>query len=122
MGLNKKISFKQNKIIPVQIVNGSVSINSPEKVETTRVERLPSPDPLSTTLDLVNQMTNNKYAFEEKSKKLGKNLLLKVNELEQKIESYQKKIKLYKDSIAKYKSLIDKNNDELEKSFVCSIL
>jgi hypothetical protein len=122
MGLNKKISFKQNKIIPVQIVNESVSINSPEKVETTRVERLHSPDPLSTTLDLVNQMTNNKYAFEEKSKKLGKNLLLKVNELEQKIESYQKKIKLYKDSIAKYKSLIDKNNDELEKSFVCSIL
>ena len=118
MGLNKKkISFKQNKIIPVQIVNGSFSNNSPKKVE-----RLPSPDPLSTTLDLVNEMTNNKHAFEERSKKLEKDLLLKVNELEQKIESYQKKIKLYKDSIAKYKSLIDKNNDELEKSMVCNIL
>ena len=116
MGLNKKISFKQNKIIPVQIVNG------PDSRDTIRTERLPSPDPLSTTLDLVNEMTNNKHAFEERSKKLEKDLLLKVNELEQKIESYQKKIKLYKDSIAKYKSLIDKNNDELEKSLVCNIL
>ena len=122
MGLNKKISFKQNKIIPVQIVNGPDTRDTIERAKTIRTERLPSPDPLSTTLDLVNEMTNNKHAFEEKSKKLGKNLLLKVNELEQKIESYQKKIKLYKDSIAKYKSLIDKNNDELEKSFVCSIL
>jgi peptidoglycan hydrolase CwlO-like protein len=122
MGLTKKNSFKQNKILPVQIVNGPNSRDTIERAITVRTERLPSPDPLSTTLDLVNEMTNNKYAFEEKSKKLGKNLLLKVNELEQKIESYQKKIKLYKDSIAKYKSLIDKNNDELEKSFVCSIL
>lgn len=122
MGLTKKKSFKQNKIIPVQIINGPDSKDTIERAITVRTERLPSPDPLSTTLDLVNEMTNNKYAFEEKSKKLEKELLLKVNELEQKIESYQKKIKLYRESIVKYKSIIDKNNDELEKSLVCNIL
>jgi len=122
MGLTKKNSFKQNKIIPVQIINGPDSKDTIERAITVRTERLPSPDPLSTTLDLVNEITNNKYAFEEKSKKLENELLLKVNELEQKIESYQKKIKLYRESIVKYKSIIDKNNDELEKYLVCKIL
>ena len=110
---------KTNKVTPVQIVDGPDSKNTIERAKTIRMA---SPDPMSSTLELVNQMTNNKHAFEERYKKLERELLLKVNELEQKIESYQKKIKLYRESIAKYKSLIEKNNDELEKSIVCNIL
>jgi hypothetical protein len=120
MSLN--LISKQNKIIPVQNINGPNSKKNFEVTKTTLTERIPSPDPLSTTLNLVNEMTNNKHAFEERSKKLEKDLLLKVNELEQKIESYQKKIILYRDSIAKYKGLINKNNDDLEKSLLCNIL
>ena len=108
------INLKVNKIKPsIQIESNS---------EDTEDARVSSPDPLQTTLNLVNEMTDNKHKFIENNKKIERNLKKKINELEAKIESYQKKINLYKESIDKYKKLINKNYEQVDNSQFCLVL
>lgn len=107
------INLKVNKIKPsIQTENNG---NDEDK-------RVSSPDPLQTTLNLVNEMTDNKHKFIENNKKIERSLTKKINELENKIESYQKKINLYRQSINKYKKLINENYNQVDNSQFCSIL
>ena len=83
------INLKVNRIKP--------SIQTESNTGDNEVSRVSSPDPLQTTLNLVNEMTDNKHKFIENNKKIERSLTKKINELETKIESYQKKINLYKE-------------------------
>lgn len=112
----KKI-LKRNKIKPsIQTENDTGDAEDAEDAEVK------SPNPLQTTLNLVNEMTDNKHKFIVNNKKIERSLTKKINELETKIESYQKKINLYKQSIDKYKKLINKNYEQVDNSQFCSIL
>ena len=109
--------LKRNRIKPsIQMENDT---GDAIKEGETRVS---SPDPLQTTLNLVNEMTDNKHKFIENNKKIERSLTKKINELETKIESYQKKINLYRQSIKKYKKLINENYDQVDNSQFCTIL
>ena len=108
------INLKRNRIKP--------SIQTENNGEDAKIKRVSSPDPLQTTLNLVNEMTDNKHKFIENNKKIERSLTKKINELETKIESYQKKINLYRQSINKYKKLINENCNQVDNSQFCIIL
>lgn len=111
------IILKRNRIKP-----SIQTENETEDAKDEKDKRVSSPDPLETTLNLVNEMTDNKHMFIENNKKIERNLTKKINELETKIESYQKKINLYKQSIDKYKKLINENYNQVDNSQFCTIL
>lgn len=117
--IHDNLLIKKNKITPINLTECPKSKNGLERAETMRME---SPDTFSNTLEMVNEMTNNKHLFQERSKSLEKTLLLKINELENRIQFHQGKIKSYRGSITKYNKLIEKNNEEQERSLVCNIL
>lgn len=105
---------KINKISP--------SIQTENNREDDKDKRASSPDPIHTTLNLVNEMNNNKHKFIENNKKIERSLTKKINELKEKIESYQIKINLCRQNIDKYNELINKNYKQVDDSKFCSIL
>jgi len=109
--------IKRNRISP-----SIQTENNREDTKDKEDKRVSSPDPMDNTLNLINEMTDNKHKFIENKKKIEKNIIKKINELEAKIESYQKKINLYKQSINKYKKLINENYNQVGNSQFCLLL
>lgn len=111
------------KILKINRISPSIQTeNNREDDKDKEDKRASSPNPIHTTLNLVNEMNDNKHKFIENNKKIERSLTEKINELKEKIESYQIKINLYRQSIDKYNELINKNYKQVDNSKFCSIL